>query len=214
MKTSRRLAIAAFVAAALLLAGLLFWPWILENILKPAALVAWLLLRILVLSIDQKYIWLVLIFTAGVFLLRVLFHARETAPPQADLETSATLANIEFWRVRFTGSPHNQWDEKTLKKDLLYLLASFYASSQDTSVHYGIYQDLEQGVIPLPAPVHEFLFSQGTGRWDRTPAGLLRLVLGTPRKWIRRWTGQEEADQYHRIAEVLRLMETSLEIKT
>jgi hypothetical protein len=213
LNTSQRLAIGGLFAAVLLLAGLLFWPFILDDIIKPVALVIWLLLRMLVLSIDQQYFWFALIFVAGVFLLRVLFHARETEQPHVFLETSATPANIEFWRVRFAGNPHNPWDEKTLKKDLLYLLVSFYAANQNTSVQFGIYQDLELGVIPLPGPIHEFLFSQEPRQPDHSPAGLLRSARETPRKWIRRWTGQEKADQYRRIAEVLTFMETSLENK-
>jgi hypothetical protein len=214
MKTSQRLAVWGLAAATVLLVGLLFWPFILEGIIKPAALVAWILLRTLVLSVDQEYFWFILIFVAGFFLFRVLSHARETEQPEVFPEMSATLANIEYWRVRFAGSPHNPWDEKTLKKDLLYLLVSFYAANQNTSVHFEIYQDLELGVIPLPRPIHEFLFSQGPRKPDHSPAGWLRSARETPRKWIRRWTGQEKAEQYRRIAEVLSFMENSLEIKT
>jgi hypothetical protein len=213
LKTSQRLAVGGLVAAALLLAGLLFWPFILESVIKPVALVAWLLLRMLVLSIDQHYLWFALIFVAGAFLLRVLFHTREAEQPDVYLETSATQANIEFWRTRFAGNPHNAWDEKTLKKDLLYLLVSFYASNRNTSVHVGIYQDLELGVIPLPGTVHDFLFPPEPRQPEHFLARLLRSARETPRKWIRRWTGQEQADQYRRIAEVLTFIETSLENK-
>lgn len=213
MKTSQRVVLACLVAAILLLAGLLFWPFILSNIIKPTALVVWLLLRILVLSIDQKYYWYALIFVVSIFLFRVLSHARETVQPDVYLETNATLDNIEYWRVRFAGNSHNVWDEKTLKRDLLHLLLSFYASNQNTSNNFDIYQALEQGEVPLPEHIRDFLFSQKPRELNQSIKGFFRSIRGTPRKWIHRWTGQEKAEHSQRIAEVLSFMETSLEIK-
>jgi len=212
MKNSQRVVLACLVAAILLLAGLLFWPFILSNIIKPTALVVWLLLRILVLSIDQEYYWYALIFVVAIFLYRVLSHTRETVQPEVYLETNATLNNIEYWRVRFAGNRHNIWDEKTLKRDLRHLLVSWYASNQNTSNNFNLYQALEQGEVPLPEHVRDFLFSQEPEP-DHSIKSFFQSIRATPRKWIHRWTGQEEAEHYQRIAEVLSFMETSLEIK-
>ena len=213
MKTSQRVVLAGLVAAILLLAGLLFWPFIFSNILQPVALVVWLLLRILVLSIDQKYFWYALVFVAAFFIFRVLSHGRETAQPEVYIQSNATLDNIEYWRVRFAGDSHNVWDEKTLKRDLLHLLTSCYASNQNTLHNFDIYQALEQGELPLPEHIHDFLFSQEPPKPDHSIGRFFRSIRDTPRKWIHRWTGQEKAEQDQRIAEVLSFMETSLEIK-
>ena len=213
MKTSQRVVLACLVAAILLLAGLLFWPFILINIIQPTALVVWLLLRILVLSIDQKYFWCALIFVAAIFVFRVISHARATVQPEVYLQSNATLDNIEYWRVRFAGNSHNVWDEKTLKRDLLHLLVSCYASNQNTSNNFDMYQALEQGDVTLPEHIRNFLFSQEPWKTDRSIKSFFRSTREIPRKWIHRWTGQEKAEQYQRLAEVLSFMETSLEIK-
>jgi hypothetical protein len=213
VKTSQRVVLACLVAAILLLAGLLFWPFILSNIIQPTALVVWLLLRILVLSIDQKYFWYALIFVAAFFVFRVLSHAREIVQPEVYLQSNATLDNIEYWRVRFAGNSHNIWEEKTLKRDLLHLFVSCHASNQNTTNNFDVYQALEQGEVPLPEHIRDFLFSQEPRKPDRSIKGFFRSIRGTPRKWIHRWTGQEKAEQYQMLAEVLSFMETSLEIK-
>jgi hypothetical protein len=213
MKTSQRVILVCLLAAIPLLAGLLFWPFILSNIIKPTALVVWLLLRILVLSIDQKYYWYALIFVVVLFLFRVLSHARETDQLDVYLETNATLDNIEYWRVRFASNSHNVWDEKTLKRDLLHLLVSCYASNQNTSNNFDTYQALEQGEVPLPEHIRDFLFSQEPRKPDHSIKSFFGSIWETPRKWIHRWTGKEKAEQYQRIAEILSFMETSLEIK-
>jgi hypothetical protein len=210
MKPSQRVVLACLVAAILLLAGLLFWPFILSNIVQPTALVVWLLLRILVLSIDQKYFWYALVFVAAFFVIRVLSHARETVQPEVYLQSNATLDNIEYWRVRFAGNSHNVWEEKTLKRDLLHLLVSRYASNQNISNNFEMYQALEQGQVPLPEHIRDFLFSREP---DHSIKSFFRSIRETPKKWIHRWTGQEKAAQYQRIAEVLSFMETSVEIK-
>lgn len=72
MNSSRRLTLIGFLLLLTLFVGLLFWPFILNDIITPASLVVWLLLRIFVLSIGQKYYWAVIIFLTAFFLYRRL----------------------------------------------------------------------------------------------------------------------------------------------
>ena len=72
MNISRRSVVSILFAAVILFVGVLFWPFILTNIINPTALVVWLLLRLLVLSIHQKYYWTAIIFVVLVFLYRLL----------------------------------------------------------------------------------------------------------------------------------------------
>ena len=74
MNISRRVVISILVTAIALFAGMLCWPFILNNIIQPTALVAWILLRILFLSIDQKYLWTAVILVVVIFLFRLLPH--------------------------------------------------------------------------------------------------------------------------------------------
>jgi hypothetical protein len=206
-------AVSSLIAAIVLFAGLLFWPFILNNIIKPIALVVWLLLRILVLSVDQKYFWYALVFVAVFFLSRFLPREQSVIESDAYPETNATIKKIGYWRILFTYNDQNVRDEKTLKRELIYLLTSFYASKQSTSNHLGIYDALQQGEIPLPENVHRFLFLQEPQESGGRIKKFYQFVQKTPRKWIRRWTGQEKAEHYRMIADVLHLMETLLEIK-
>ena len=67
MKFSRRMVISILFIVIILLFGMFFWPFILNNIITPIALAVWLLLRIFVLSIDQKYYWGAIIFVVVSF---------------------------------------------------------------------------------------------------------------------------------------------------
>ncbi|HET9912688.1 MAG TPA: hypothetical protein VFQ13_12405 [Anaerolineales bacterium] len=213
MNLSRRVVLSFLSAAVVLFAGLLFWPFILNNIIKPMALVVWLLLRIFVLSIDQEYVWYAFVFVAAIFLFRLIPQGQDTRQLDTYLEANTTLDNIERWRARFTYYNQNIWDEKALKRELLHLLTSLYASKQNTSVKFAIHTALQQGEIPLPDHIYTFLFPQEPQAWDASITAFLQSIRGKPRKWIRQWTGQEKAEHYQRITEVLDFMEATLEIK-
>jgi hypothetical protein len=213
MNISRRVALSFLMAAIVLFVGMLFWPFILNNIIKPTALVLWLLLRILVLSVDQKYFWYAAIFVAVIFLWRLLPKEQSAIQSEAHRETNATIINIRYWRVLFTYNGQDVRDEKILKRELMHLLTTLYASKQSTSNNFGIYDALQQGEIPLPEHIHTFLFPAEPQELGGPIKRFIQSMQKTPRKWINQWTGQEQAEHYRLINEVLDFVETSLEIK-
>jgi hypothetical protein len=209
-----RLVIFVFFLLTILLMGMIFWPFILNEIVAPTSMAAWVLLRILVLSIDQKYFWVAVIFISSFFLYRSLLPRFPSAIQTDDFQRpNETMRSIGYWRRRFTVIDHKVQDDKSLKRELAYLLLTLYATKQDIPAGFRLYDALQSGQIPMPERIHTLLFleePQGSGRFIRR---LLRSIQKTPRKWIRRWTGQEEAEHYRMIDEVLGFMETSLEIK-
>lgn len=211
MNRSKRFVFVSLVAALVLFIGLLFWPFVLATILQPIALVLWLLVRILVLSIHQKYFWYALIFAAVLVLLRLLRQTPSEPPAQASFETNTTLTSISYWRALFLYNGHDVQEDAPLKRQLADLLASLYAWKQGTPYDYRILDALQQGEIPLPDTVHAFLFPQ-----KPEPGGplkrFLQAIRKAPRRWIRQWTGQAKAEHDRRIEAVLGFLETSLEI--
>lgn len=213
MNTSRRVLISVLIAAMILFWGLLFWPFILNNIIEPTAVAVWLLLRIFVLSIDQKYFWYAAIGLAVVFVYRIL--SREQSAIQSDIhqDTNTTILNIGYWRVLFTYDDQDVREEKILRRELTHLLTSLYASKQSTSNNYGIYEALQQGEIPLPENIHTFLFPAESQKSRGVINRFIQSIQKILQKWIRQWTGREKADHFRTIDELLNFLETSLEIK-
>lgn len=217
MKLSRRTVVSILFVVLILLFGMFFWPFILNEIITPIALTAWLFLRIFVLSIDQKYYWGALVFVVAVFLFRLVFNALATISPRdfpdANVTANDTMKTIEYWRGLFALIDPNVYDEITLKRELMHLVASLYASKQRSSPNFIFYDALQRGEIPLPAHIYTFLFPAEAKESRRSIKHLMRSVRETPRKWIRRWTGQETAEYHRMIDEILSFMETSLEIE-
>lgn len=212
MDRSRRLVLLFLLTAIVLFIGLLFWPFIVRNIIQPTAMVIWFLLRILVLSIHQRYFWVAIIFAAFLVLFRILYQAQSAPQSSSFLETNTTLINIGYWRGLFMYSGQDVQEDKNLKRQLIYLLTSLYASKQGTLNDFRIQDAMRQGTIPLPGKIYAFLFPQ-----EPVSGGPLQKffqsIRQTPRSWIRQWTGQEKAEHYQMIEEVLNFLEASLEIK-
>jgi len=213
MKFSRRVDISIFIIVIILLVGMLFWPFILNEIISQTSLVAWLLLRVFVLSIGQVYYWGALILVVLYFLIRFLSPPKRNIRPGDSPDSNATIMAIEYWRLLFTLTDYNARDEKILKRELAGLLLSRYGSKQGNSSNFGIYIALQRGEIPLPGHIHDFLFLDEPKESGRSFKKLMQSIRTAPQKWIRRWTGQETAELYRMIDEVLSFIETSLEIK-
>ena len=202
-----------FVDLLLLFLGMLFWPFILDQIIAPVSLVVWLLLRVFVLSIDQKYFWGIIIFIVLVFLYRLLPASQPVGPTDQSLNPNATLRTIETWRSLFTLIGYNNPEVKILKRELIRLLLSLYATKKRTTADYELFEALQKGEISIPENIHNFLFLEEPQESRRSIKTWLQSIGNIPRVWVRRWRGQEAADYYRLIDEVLSFMETSLEMK-
>jgi hypothetical protein len=212
MNLSRRVVVAILFAVILLFVGILFWPFILTSIIQPMALVIWLLLRLLVLSIHQKYYWAAIIFAVLVFIFRLLPQNEPRASLEEPGNSNEALNTMGYWRSIFLHTGGNTSDDKNLKRGLAQLLTSIYTSKLRASTNFEIYDALQRGEIPLPEHIHTFLFPEET-QVSRNPIKrFLQFTQTVPRQWMRKWTGQDAAERYKMIDEVLCFMETSLEV--
>jgi hypothetical protein len=218
VRRSRALVIGIFSLLIILFVGLLFWPFILNEIIRPTSLAVWVLVRIFILSLDQKYYWVAIVFIAAIFLfLRLLPPAHSTVESEDSQHLNVTMRTLDYWRSLLNLIDHRVQDDEMLKKELARLLLSLYATKQHTLADFRLYDALQQGKIPLPEQIYAFLFPkepQPVGRsFIANIRRLVQSIRNTPRKWIRRWTGQETAERHRLIDETLCFLETSLEMK-
>lgn len=214
MSKSRLILLFLAILVLIFVLGILFWPFVLANIVTPVALLVWVMLRIFVLSIDQKILWALLAFSALVLTLRRLSHEVKIPEQYQPPEGNATLRKVELWRHFIQFSPDEVGEQEAIRRELSRLLVSLYTTRQSGSTFIEVSEALQQRQIPLPDPVYTFLFSKREAGARRRSLnqrlGSLRLA---PQKYFRRWTGREAADYYRSIDAVLTFMETSLEIK-
>jgi hypothetical protein len=165
------------------------------------------------LSIDQKYYWGAIIFIIVLFLFRFLTPDQIAIQSEDAPNSNATIKAIAYWRILFTPIGHNAQDQESLRRELIHLLLSHYASKQHTSTNYTLYGALQSGELPLPRHIHTFLFPDEPKKSKWSLNKFMQSVRTAPRKWMRRWTGQETEEYYRMIDDVLCFMESSMEIK-
>ena len=213
MKLTRRTLLIILLLGLVLPAGVLFRAFLLDNFVRPVALVLWLIWRVL-LSIDQKIYWSLLIFTAlfyiFIHLARRLAENQTTAPPP---DSNLTLDTVDFWRTSIGLTSDENVRVNILKQNLGEMLASMYASRQNEASHWEVYEALQQGKIPLPEHIYSFLFPPKPLEGKRTFRQILQTIRQAPGRWVRQWTGSAAADYHRSIEEVLTFMESSMEIK-
>ena len=195
-----------------LLLGILFHAFILDNIIRPVALVAWVFRRIL-LSVNQNLYWGLLIFSA---LMVVFFRLTRLSPdeePPLLLRSNVTLEEINTWRtsIWLTGNEIEKFN--FLKQNLGWTLVSLYVSHYPGKAPWQIFEAIKQKQIPLPIHIYDFLFPGEPSGGKRSFRQFLQVILRTPGKWARRWTGRDLAEYYRSIEAVLTFMESLKETK-
>jgi hypothetical protein len=221
MSTNKRWLLFILIIGFLVFLGLVFWEFILTNLILPVAAVAWLFLRIFVLSISQQAYWELIIFGAVAFAIVRLFRGLNTTEVVRPRDINATLDTIRRWRNSIQANIMETGERHPLKRDLTWLLASTYLPGRQGSASYEIKEAMQQQEIPLPHSVYTFLFDyepvEPRPPFTRHPIQFFAWILVRFRRaikiWIRKRTGRQAAEYFQGIDEVLSLMEDSLEIR-
>jgi hypothetical protein len=210
---SRRPVIILFILLVILLVGMIFWPFIKNDIIVPSSIVVWLLLRVFILSIDQKYIWGAICLIVSIILYRHLLPPYKPIVDTGDFQNSnAAIRNIEYWHSLFELVDQNNRNDKTIRLGLAGLLLTLFASKQRKSADFHLYDSIKRGEIPIPERIHTFLFREEILEKPHSIKEFVLIKRNTVQKWIRHLTGQEVAEQYKMIDEVLSFVESSLEM--
>jgi hypothetical protein len=207
-----------FILVALslvILLGVFYARFILDQILTPIALAVWLFLRLSILPIDQKYYWFFLIFVVAMLaiyqLSQILLTARAEEPAEL-AESNAMLNEINNWNFGIQNFDSPAMDRRTIQQELASLLVLLHASRKSGTTRYETLMALKQRQIPLPEHVYRFVFTNLEDEAERPPVQrFLRAIQNAPRKWVRRWTGREKAQTYQSIENILSYIERSLE---
>jgi hypothetical protein len=211
MNKTRRASLIILLFVPLLILVVLFRSIIMANVVTPLALVAWVAWRT-ILSVDQKIYWGMLIFSAFFY----VFHRLAVEPAIVDKArptvSNATLENVRYWRnsILFTSDEIEQ--PNLLKRSLGEVLARMYATQQNEAASFEIYDAFKRHQILLPENIYNFLFPDELSGSGRSIKKVLKTILDTPRRYIRRWTRRDVVDYYRSIDDVLTFMEAFMEV--
>jgi hypothetical protein len=221
MKTKARALLLFAAAGTLLLLGLVFWRFTLEGIIVPSATVAWLLLRLFVLSIDQRVLWGGLIAAAVIVMLRALFRLSGRELPHPPASFVPVLDRVSPRRdaiQRHTGAAGR---DDMVREELSWLLADLYSPRRVGEAKFQVRDALREHRIALPPSVHAFLFpppAEAKIPFLKHPVARTRqraaAMLSSFRTSIRARTGREASEYASSIDGVLSFMEQEMKNET
>jgi hypothetical protein len=212
MKGTGRTVLIILLLWLFLLAALFFRAFLLDNFVRPVALVFWMVWRIL-LSVNQEIYWGLLIAVALVYaFLRLVRKGLADTNSEISYGSYLTEAAIDFWRTFILITNNEQAHINFLKQNLVEMLVRMYTASQPETPYWQVYEGLQSRQIPLPEHIYSFLFPPNPMSHRSALEKFLYTLRRLPAQWARQRTGRAAAEYYQSLDEVLTFFESSLEI--
>jgi hypothetical protein len=199
-KKNNRFFILVLIVGLLLPVIIICRVFILQNILQPMSLFAWLFIRLFVLSTDQMIIWGLTIFAVIVVCICRLVLMPQTQVEDESPDTNVYQDNIESWRFHLSTGLEYQVNVNDLKKRMIDILISIYASRKRIEADYLVTDAFKRREIPLPDKIYTFLFT------DKMKNQWWNL-----RRIFQKLSGREAADYYRNFSECIDFLEKFME---
>jgi len=211
-KISRRAAWVILGLGVLLLLGVVFRSFVMENFVTPLSLAFWMVWRVAI-SIDQAFYWGMLIMVTVVYLLARTTRRGEVYEPVPPESAYALAEELRYWRTAImlnaeasAGSPN------LIRSSLGNMMATAFTLKMPGSKYVEIYECLKQKQITLPDNIYNFLFAGEKSRRRRSLAEFLSDLRQTPARWLRHWRGRDQSDYYQTITDVIAYLENLMEV--
>jgi len=213
-----RIVMALVLPAVLVVLALSNPRLVVEGIVLPAATALWLVLRLFVLGIHQEVYWWAVVGIAVIAAVGFLLHGAEGRAVAHDAVLTSSWDPARRWRASIGLNAEEPAERDSFRRELAWLLASLYSSPQPGRARYEVYAALQEGRIPLPPRVYDFLFYSTRPR-DPVPPFVthpVRRIRALARSAVEAWRAgprRRRASAYLESAEkTLAFMEAQLEM--
>jgi len=222
-----RIVISLALPAVLVVLALTNPRFVLEGIVLPAATALWLVLRLFVLGIHQEVYWWAVVGISAVAAIGFLMKdADENATVRhagQHAEQHSVTANSrdpgQRWRASIRLNAREPAQRDSFRRELAWLLASLYSSPHAGRAKYQVHAAMQEGRIPLPPNIHDFLFRSTRPRdpvppFVPHPVRCVRTMARSALAAFRAGPPRRRVSAYLQAAEeTLAFMETQLEMK-
>lgn len=182
---------------------------VMTNVIEPIALVFWVVWRIIA-SVDQIIYWIILIAAGFLLVIRLIPNRDDVTAKAAYNYTYRPGNRIEYWKSLIRDSALERESAEILHANLKSLLTSIFRNSQD-SRPIDVAELAATRKVPLSLETQRFLFSPR--KRDKTvtlSATLSALLLRS--RWLPGKTGETNHQDAKSIDEIIRWIETEMEI--
>ena len=188
---------------------IIFRSFLMAYIIEPVVLLCWVVWRILS-GVDQNIYWIVLIVFCSILFIRLIPFGTDKSPHSAYDYTYNPLNRVEYWRTLIIDADLGKNESEYLQdsmKELLITVTTQVERSDPTDSE----EMIVKGSASLPLAAQEYLFPSRRkhGRFSIHHQRNIKFLVPT---WLRRWTRKFMHQDHSLVDEILRWMETELEI--
>lgn len=205
MSATRRWIALSLALLALLSMGIVFRVFLMQNVVLPASLVIWAVIRVF-LSIPQEAYWVALVFVAFVLGLRVLPMRSSSSMLKPDTDSRQPARRFEYWRRIISEASKSNENKAVVKDNLRELLINVIAQEEGKHPN-AVREDFANRRLDLPQSLYAYLTGAESRELSRrfTPKLNKMPLLGGRAQSNSPTSGQKMAD-------LLAFLETYAEI--
>lgn len=186
-----------------------FRSFLMINIIEPIAAMFWAFWRI-ISSVNQNIYWVILIIFCAILVIRLVPAGNNNTTNSAYNYKHSSQSRVEYWQSLLTSATMEKDGIERLRSNLKELLQRIIDEEEQSNPTSSEKIAL-LGKTPLPISVQNFLFPPKQKL--KTFFGGLQFqpLFSTPR-WFRRWATKFIQPDNASIDEVLKWMESTMEI--
>lgn len=159
---------------------------ILENFLKPLALILYLILRTFLLPIDQIILWGIMIFAVSIIIFMRFDDITAEGKPINESTKNFYAEKYASWKLCLSSDSRDAHSQKYLKRELISMMVALYAAGKRIPVDFRLFDAFKAKEIPVPEKIHTFLYAERSHTISISLAELYNRISG------------HETDEYHR----------------
>lgn len=186
-----------------------FRAFLMANIIEPVAYLCWAIWRA-VASVNQNIYWVILIIICSIIMIRFIPSGKDDPAGSAYRYTYKSPNRVEFWNTLIQNAMLGKEEAESLRDGLKKLFVSAL-SQVERSNGRDLEERVEAGNVSLSESTRQYLFppkAQDKIKSASRLHGIMSLAPGWFQRWVVKFTRQETAS----IDEILKYMETELEI--
>ena len=209
MRNNKQFALPILITVLLVILIVSFRSFLLTNIIEPIALLFWAFWRIIT-SVNQHVYWMALIVLCSMLFLRLFPSGDNKSSRSAYNDRGKSLNRVEHWQTLMKDSVLGNDKSRRLHDSLKDLLISIVAQGEEGDP-IELEEFVAKGKVPLSLATQQYLYPP-VERHGKFHLNQKINIMSLAPRWLRKWRGKFVHQDYTSIDEILRWMETELEI--
>jgi hypothetical protein len=186
-----------------------FRTFLMNYIIGPIALLFWAVWRI-ISSVDQNLYWIALIVICAILVVRLIPSEKEGPPSPSYLYTYKPSNRVEYWQTIIDESGLGKHKREYLRNRIKELMMTVISQVEQPATT-ELDEIVAAGTPSLPPEARQYLFPSNGEDGISSIKDRLNHNVFLPR-WLRKWRRKYILQNNARLDEVLKWMETELEI--